>query len=179
MPTNRLTVSGFTINGGGSLARTDLTYGNPSASFTIGTGFTKHALDLTDGTGSGNANEVYVARNTITTGANLDLDLSGALTNPLGQTIVFTGIKVLLVQLAAASMDGTNKVRVGPAGVTNAWQGPWGGTGATVYHEVYEALYFATRYGAWAVTAGTADILRITNPGASSVTVDVLLIGTK
>jgi hypothetical protein len=178
MPTNTLAAN-LRISGSGSLtANETVQLASVPAVFGIGSnGFSSWEYALTNGTGSGNANEVYIGRHTITAGGGSSIDLAGSLTNPLGQTITFATIKALLI--IVRSPDGTKKVLVGPQNVANTWQGPFGGTGATAYEEVYEIFLKATRYTGWTVTAGTGDLLRITNPGASDVDVDVLIIGTK
>lgn len=176
------TLSGsLTVSGNSSITQTTGSGVNSSnmAGVTPGSNtFPEMVTSLSNGTGSGQANEQFAKSYDITTGANQDLDLTGtALQNGLGENIAFTAIKLFVV--AIHSPDGTKKVRVGPQGVANAWQGPYGGTGATVYEEVLEYMVKINQYGGWTVTAGTGDILRINNPGASTVTVSVWLLGTK
>jgi len=62
--------------------------------------------------------------------------------------------------------------------VTNAFPGPWsGGSGATVYEDVYTVGRWTNPFTGWTVTAGTGDILGLYNPGATPITVHVLVIG--
>lgn len=126
------------------------------------------------GTGSGQGNQWYLARRTVNATTADNLDLAGVLTNLTG-TITFSHIKRLLLRIV--SPDGTKKLQVGPRNQANAWQGPWGGTGATVYEEVVEELDKKNQFGGWAVTAGSADVLGIYNPGATAVTYAIWIIG--
>ena len=133
-------------------------------------------MELTNGTGTGQANSKWEDTRTLAASGNDDLDLAGGLTDAFGATITFTKIKFLVVTLDAP--DGTLSLRVGPQGVANAWQGPFGGTGATVYKTVTQAeILVFDKYG-FSVTAATGDILRINNPSASSVVYHIFMIGT-
>jgi hypothetical protein len=163
-----------------------------NASLTPSTGFVKPAFNvpvggsgatwaqmlttLGFGTGSGQANNRYVAQRTLGAGLNDDLDLSGSLTNDFGETLTLTKVKLLVVSIVAP--DGTKKLRVGPQGVANAFQGPFGGVTAPCYKEVthWDPVINEPVNG-YTVTPGTGDILRINNPGAGSVTYNILIVG--
>lgn len=69
-------------------------------------------------------------------------------------------------------------MRVGPQNVSNGWQGPFGGVGATDYVAVTHRQEFIKPITGWAVTGGSADVLRLHNPGAGAITVNVLIMGT-
>jgi hypothetical protein len=131
-------------------------------------------LSLGDGTGDSQGNQWYFASHTLaaTTGVNLDLT---ALANALG-SVAFTKIRHMVVILSAP--DGTKVIRVGPQNETNGWQGPFPVVTANGWFEVRDALVLGSRYadGIGAVS-GTNKILRLYNPGAGSVTVQVWLIG--
>lgn len=131
---------------------------------------------LTFGTGSGQVNQVYIAQRTVGATTNDNLDLSGSLLSPVGDSITFTKIKLLMINIE--SPDGTKKLQVGPNAVANAFQGPFGALTANVYIEVTN---FATLINepvtGYTVTAGTADILVLRNPTAGSVTYDILIMG--
>lgn len=130
---------------------------------------------FTFGTGNSQANSWWHDERSILTTANDDLDLSGVLDNLFDSDIAFTAIKWLLIDLDAP--DGTKSLRVGPQNVANGWTAPWGGGGATVYQTVHTQMFLISPYGGYAVTAGTGDILRIHNPGASTVTYRIWLGG--
>lgn len=128
---------------------------------------------ITDGTGAAQCNKYYRSYRTLTAGSADNLDLAGSLTDPFGATLTFTGIKYLVIALISASNNGTNKLTVGNA--TNPWVGPMGATGTI---DVYDALeLYHPGASGWAVTAGTGDILKINNPGASPITYCILIAG--
>ena len=133
------------------------------------------SISLTYGTGSGQANWAYYASRTVATVTADNLDLSGSLTDGLGNTISATKLKLLAV--AVSSPDGTKALRVGPRGVSNAAQLNFGGVASTDYqtvttwHVIYEPV------AGYTITAGTGDILGIYNPSAGSVTYSILMAG--
>lgn len=153
----------------------------PADKLTIGSGGFDSiiaSIALSSGTGSGAANQMFHDERTLATTATDSLDLAGGLTNPLGATITFSKIKLMIV--AIVSPDGTKALRIGPNNTANAWQGWFGGTGANVYETVYDMVARWDFYGSWtSVTAGTGDLLIINNPSAGSVTYNILLVGTQ
>lgn len=132
-------------------------------------------LTLTTGTGNQQVNQWYCARRTLA-GTTFDLlDLSGGLTNGLGQTVTLTKLKY--VRLSVVSPDGTKALRIGPQNQAAAAQLWFGGTGATVYDTVYETVEHRMTYAGWTITGTTADILPIYNPGGSAVIYAIWLMG--
>lgn len=134
------------------------------------------AASLGFGTLSGLCNNLICQQRSVGAGLNDNLDLAGALTNDLGEAFVLTKVKLLLVSIAAP--DGTKKLRVGPQGITNAVQLNFGGVTAACYKEItnFDLLVYEPVAG-YTVTAGTADLLGINNPGAGSVTYNILIAG--
>lgn len=133
---------------------------------------------LTAGTGNQQGNLHWHDERTLAAGANDDLDLAGGLVlagPAANQTLTFTRVKQVLVVIDAA--DGTKRLRVGPQGVANAFQGWEGGVAAGNYAEFYDHFTLGHRWAGWTVTAGTGDILRINNPSAVSVTYRIYLNG--
>lgn len=131
---------------------------------------------LTYGTGSGQANNSFCQQRTCTAGGNDNLDLAGSLTNDFGEPFVLSKVKLLLVSIV--SPDGVKALRVGPNGVANAWQGPFGGVAAGVYKTVtqWDPLVYEPVAGI-TVTPGTGDLLVIANPGGANVTYNILIAG--
>lgn len=135
------------------------------------------ALGLAGGTGLGQADRLWTATRTIAASSNEDLDLNGtALTDGLGAAVAMARIKGLIIAAAAGN---TNNVIVGGA-ATNTFVS-WVGSATdkvTVRPGGVLAL-FATDATAYAVTAATADLLRIANSGSgTSVTYDIVVIGS-
>ena len=138
--------------------------------------FPSLSIDYTDGTSSNQAKTYFVDQRTLAGTTNDDLDLAGSLTDPFGTTITFTVIKEIII--AIVSPNGTKKLRVGPQGVANAWQGPFGGVAAANYLEFFHHWKMPSEpYTGYAVTAGTGDILRINNPTGSSIDYAILIVG--
>lgn len=132
-------------------------------------------ISLTFGTGSGQANKFYFASRTVATVTADNLDLAGTLADGLGNTVTFTALKLMV--FAVSSPDGTKTLRIGPRNQSNPFQGPWGGTGATVYQDLTHHWYDYRPVTGHTVTAGTGDTLGVYNPSAGSVTYTVLLAG--
>lgn len=171
MAFNSLTVS---LENSGVFRLGDTTNGITVVQRMGGTSVPVGAFALEWGTGNGQANALYVSGvRTVaaTTADNLNLTtLSMA-----GTTFSLTKLKYLLVVISGP--DGTKSLQVGPRNVSNAVQLGWGGTGATVYDTVFTDREWKHPYAGWTVTASTADILGIYNPGAGSVDYSVVVAG--
>jgi hypothetical protein len=132
-------------------------------------------VSLGSGTGSGQADRLWTDRRTLAASGSEDLDLAGVLTDAFGATITFARVKGLIVKAAAAN---SNNVIVGGAAATQ-WA-TWAGAAThtvTVRPGGAFAL-FAPDATAYAVTAGTGDLLKIANSGAgTTVDYDIVVIG--
>jgi hypothetical protein len=127
------------------------------------------------GTGMGQADLVFADRRTLAASATENLDLAGALTDPLGAALTFGHVKAIYVVARAAN---TNSVVVGGA-ATNAFVGPLGGTTPTVTLPPGGGLLLVHPGAGWTVTAATGDLLKVLNSAAgASVQYDVVIIGT-
>jgi hypothetical protein len=129
---------------------------------------------LSDGTGAGQANKVYVDDFTIAASGTLDFDLAGSLVDVLGVPVVFTAIKEILI---VAADGNTNNVVMGPG--TSPFLGPLGGTTPTVSVVPGGHLKLSNPSAAgWPVAAGSADILRLANSSAgTSVSGTITIVG--
>jgi len=125
------------------------------------------------GTGNYEGNAWYIASRTVTATTADNINLTSL--SYFGTTFSLTKLKYLYI--AISEPNGTKALQVGPRGVSNAAQLGWGGTGATVYDTIYTGQDWEHPYAGWTVTASTADILGIFNPGASSVTYGIWIIG--
>ena len=131
---------------------------------------------MADGAGLNQANQVYSARRTLAASANESIDLSGSLTNAFGTSLTFTKIKALIV---AASAANTNDVIVGGA-ATNGFIS-WVGAATDTVKVKPGGVFVITAPTAagLAVTAGTADLLKVANSaGGTGVTYDIIVIGS-
>jgi hypothetical protein len=132
---------------------------------------------LTDGSGANHINQMWSDQRTLSASATEDHDLAGGLTDVYGNTITFTKIKAILVSAAAAN---TNGVEVGGAAANgfDSW------VGAAEDHVIVKPggvlLIVAPDADGYAVTAGTGDLLTITNDaGSTAVTYDIVLLGVE
>lgn len=136
-----------------------------------------YVADLANGTNVGQADRVFHDTRTLAASANEDLDLAGVLTDALGGSLTFARIKGLIVSASAAN---SNNVVVGAA-TSNGFIS-WVGA-ATHAVTLRPGATFILMAGAadstgYAVTAATADLLRIANSaGGTSVTYDIAIIG--
>ncbi len=129
----------------------------------------------TDGAGAAQMDRIFCDNRTIAATSNDDLDLSGALTGPLGAAFVLARLKLLCVQNPAGN-DGN--VTVGGAASAQV---------STLFGDVADTivikpggllLLFAPDAGGHVITATTADILRIRNGGSASQNIPVIIGGS-
>lgn len=117
------------------------------------------------------ANLLYHQKVTVTAGSNATVDLSGSLTNALGEACVFAKVyAIMIINLNTVSGDyvdvgnsnfatwlgsATDTVKVGPKGV----------------------LLVTSPVDGHTVTASTGDILKIAAPGSNNVNVHIVVLG--
>lgn len=130
---------------------------------------------LTNGTAANQANLVWSDQRTIAASGNDDLDLAGTLADAFGSTITFARIKTLIVKASSANV---NNVVVGGASSTfTTWV--TGTNPAVLVRPDGLLVLSASDATSYAVTATSADTLRITNGGAgTSVVYDIVVIGS-
>lgn len=132
------------------------------------------AASFTDGTAANQADRIFKDTRTLTASSTEDLDFSGSLTDIYGAAVVFADIRVLCIMADSAN---TNNVRViRPAA-----------NGLVIFAAASDELavrpggcflYVATDTTAIPVTAGTGDLLTLTNSaGGTSVTYSIIAIG--
>lgn len=136
----------------------------------------KIAIDLANGTGANSADLMFHDQRTLAASGTEDLDLAGGLTNPLtGAAMTFVELRAVFVFAASAN---TNNVVVSrPAS-----------NGVPIFSAAGDAIpvqpggffgWSCPADGKVAVTAGTGDLLTVTNSSSgTSVTYDVVIIGT-
>ena len=129
----------------------------------------------TSGTGANQVDLMFSDQRTISTSANDDLDLSGVLLDAFGATLTCARIKLIYIKNVSA--NAATVIQIDQT-VANDWSTLFGGgaiipilKGAYVFHEDPSAA-------GWVITAGTADILRITNnDGSNAALYDILILG--
>lgn len=136
----------------------------------------RRAVQLGDGAGAGKADRVFHDRRTLAASATEDLDLAGVLLDAFGAAITFVRVKGLFISAAAAN---TNNVVIGAA-AANPWATLLNATGTLTLRPGASvgAIAGPADAVAYAVTAGTADLLKVANSGAgSTVTYDIVIVG--
>lgn len=126
-----------------------------------------------DGTGANQANRVFHDQRTVGSGANDDLDVAGGLVNAFGETITLTKLKAVYIENTHATLS----LRLGAAG-TNPISSLFAATNdILIIPAMGSVLLIAPDTTGYAVTAGSADVLRVANPGGSAVTYKIVLVG--
>jgi hypothetical protein len=133
-------------------------------------------FELASGTGADQADKVWTsAGRTLAPSANEDLDLAGSLVDDLGATITFARIRGLYI---AADPTNANNLIIGNA-AANGFISWVGAAAHTIIVKPGGLLLLVARDAtAYPVTAGTGDLLRVTNSaGGTSVKYDIALLG--
>lgn len=135
----------------------------------------KVLIRLASGTGANSGDLQFHDQRTLSASATEDLDLAGGLTDAYGATLTFVELRAVMVFAAAANTNNVNVQRASSNGVplflaaSDGVPVPPGGV----------FLWSCPADGKVSVTAGTGDLLTITNSaGSTSVTYDVVIIGT-
>lgn len=130
---------------------------------------------FTDGVGADKAKEIWTDTRTLTASASENLDFAGVLTDAFGNVLTFTKIKAIIVKADAANV---NDVVIGNH-ATAAFVGPFGAAAHTIAIKPGGlAAFVAPDANGFAVTATTADMLKVLNGGAgTSVTYTIIVIG--
>ena len=130
-------------------------------------------IDLANGTGADQANQVWTDTRTLTSGSTETLDLNASLTNAIGESVTFTKIKAILIRNKAC----TTTLSVGAA-ATNQFVAIFGS--ATDLVKILPGGVFLITSpdstGA-AVAAGSTDNLKIANSAGASCDYDIVIIG--
>lgn len=128
-------------------------------------------LNMDDGTAANQSDLVFSDERT--TAGNDDLDLAGVLTDFYGSTLTFARVKCILIKA-----DSGNGVNLHVGGATSAVGIFADATDELVVRPGGAAMVFAPDATAYAIGAGTTDVLRVApSDGATSVTYDIMVIG--
>ena len=132
-------------------------------------------ISLTDGTGANQGDILFLDERTVTTGADDDIDLSGALTDTFGTTVAAAEMVALFViNKPISGTANTTDLTIG--GGSNPFVGFLGGTTPTVGPIKPGGMFMLAAgdaAGIGTVTASTADILRISNSAGASATYQI------
>jgi hypothetical protein len=129
---------------------------------------------LTFGTLANQCDLLFADTRTLAASTNDDIDLAGVLTSAFGTVINFAEIVGIIIASDAAN---TTTLTVGAG--TNPWITMWLATGDGI--KVFPGGTFMNiapdANGLGAVTAATADILRIANGAGGSATYRIMIFG--
>lgn len=135
------------------------------------------------GTAADQVNQPLITTLSIAGGATENFDLSGVLTNIVGDaTAALSAIKHICIELISVAQDSTNGTACSSITIGNhataAWIAPFGAAGTyTIVNGGYWAHEDPSAAGV-AVTATTADIIKIVNnDGAVAAYVRITILG--
>lgn len=124
-------------------------------------------------TTSAQINAVYRATGTLASGAAGTIDLAGSLVDPLGDAVVFTRIRSIIIENTA-----TTTLTIGSS-TSNPWTAWSSNAASTLAIPASSCIALSSPFGAWAVTAGTGDILHITNASGGTGTYKLWIVGNE
>jgi len=135
-------------------------------------------VNLTNGTAANQADLIYAAARTVADGANDDIDLAGALADIYGTTIDAAElVAFLLINTPVSGAANTTALTIG--GATSAFNGFLGGTSPTIGPIQPGGIVLigaGHASGIGAVSASTADILRVANAAGAANTCQIGII---
>lgn len=139
----------------------------------------EYDVSLADGTATDQADLIWHDQRTLNAGANDDLDLTALVTILFGGTVSINFAKVKAILIVNTSTSAGNELLVGGAGAGQAFATPFNNNvSAKVGVGPDSPLLLVNKKSGWAVTAGSGDILRLQNAGASAVTYRIVIVGT-
>lgn len=129
---------------------------------------------LGNGTGQGQVSQMFHDQRTLTASATENLDLAAALTNAFGVTLTFATIKFVLVRAATTNTNDVQFTRGSSNGVPLFMA-----AGGGIALGPGDWFLWSNNTTGKTVTAGTGDILTVTNSaGGTSVVYDIVIVGT-
>ncbi len=133
-----------------------------------------YSLDMANGTAINQADKVYQARRSVTAATTDSIDLSGALIDPLGAAVVFAEIVGIIIENKSATAGEILTI----GGNINPFSTWLGAAAHTI--KIGPRGFFALcnpALEAYAVTAGTADMLDVNVAAGTAVSYDLLILG--
>lgn len=134
-----------------------------------------YPVSYSDGAGAGQANVIWSDRRTLAESASEDIDLSGALTGLLGESIAFARVKAIIVKAAAGNTNNVVVSRPSSSGV------PLVEAEELIFPEIRPggvAMWMDPGATGVAVTNSSADKITVANSSSgSSVEYEITIIG--
>lgn len=136
-------------------------------------------IPIADGTTAGKADILFVDERTVASASNDDIDLAGALSDVFGDTVAAAElVAVLIINKPKTGAANTTDLTIGAAG-TNPVTGFLGGTSPTIgpiKPGGVVLLASSDAAGLGAVTAGSADVLRVANSSGAPATYQIAIL---
>lgn len=134
------------------------------------------SLSWETGTGASQADVIFADQSrSLTATTNDDFDLAGALTDGLGASVAMARLKLIYVKNNETTAG--RVLQIGGS-ASNPISTLFGATADYIIVPPGGIFLLAVPDAtAFAVTAGSADTIRIRNPNASTITYDVIFIG--
>lgn len=125
----------------------------------------------TNGNGNAQANRVFHDTRTVASASNDDLDLVGsALTDALGQDVSWTKLKGIYINNLSGE-DLKLESSTSPTGL-------FGASGDFINIPPYSMFLLTNAIAGWALTGGSADVLRIANYNSTAAAnYEIVLLG--
>lgn len=158
-------------------SKVDTTYSKPVETWAIPTESlsVQHQDSYSNGTGANQCDKEFHDERTLAAGTPEELDLAGALTNGFGETVTFAKIKSIWIEFLTETAGYT--LEVGGAAL-NAFATMFGDATDKLVIGAGGHFYNSSPIDGFAVTAATADLLKINNPNAGEITYKIILTGT-
>ncbi len=116
---------------------------------------------------------------TMTSGSYGNIDLTdGADLDPFGGALIMTTVRLVVVCLSTG-YDGVTHYHVGPDNQTHGIQLWFNATSSGYFDDEYGTLIKVAPAAGWAVVDNTTDVLYFKNPNAGSITLNILVAGTR
>jgi len=145
---------------------------------------------LADGTGDVQADRVYFSSGTLAASADIDIDLSGSLTDIFGVAVQFATVKMLMVcntsdeqdtptdaSIQVGGGDGQDGTNAFDTWITSDTPGNAGSEAVIITDGGF--IMIGSKNDGYAVTAATADLLTLLNlDGVDTAAYEILIIGT-
>jgi len=127
-------------------------------------------LEMLNGTTNDKADLAFIDTRTLSSGASEDLDLAGALANALGETI--TAAEIVAVLFVSATGNTTNLIIGGATAEAQLWFTAAGDKETVKPGGL--SMHFAP--AGWAITATSADDLKVENAAGAAATYSIAVI---
>lgn len=151
-----------------SESKSGVTVGNALWSGTI-----NYALNLTNGTTANKFDLIYVAERTVASATDDDVDVAGALSSALGTSLASAEIVGFIIVNKPESGANTTSLTIG--GSSNGIPGYTSAVEAISPGGIFMVIS-PDAAGIATVTAGTGDILRVTNGSGASNTYQIAIL---